>query len=70
MEKSYAHQCIGIEILPQALRAVVVEWKDKKIQINDTFDLPLKSSPPNEENVKPLYIEKTNANLKQAFKMI
>lgn len=60
MEKTYAHQSIGVERHPHVLRAIAIELKDNQIVVDDFFDLPIKSGQPDDEGVKPLYIAEKN----------
>lgn len=60
MEKTYAHQSIGVERHPHLLRAIAIELKDNEILVDDFFDLPIKTGQPDDEGVKPLYIAEKN----------
>lgn len=60
MEKTYAHQSIGVERLAQSLRAIAIELKEKQILVDEFFELPLKIGQPDDEGVKPLYIAEKN----------
>lgn len=60
VENTYAHQSIGVERLPDSIRAIAIEIKDKQLVVDEFFELPLKSGAPNDEGVKPLYIDEKN----------
>lgn len=60
MERTFAHQSIGIERLPHSLRAVAIELKDHQIYVDDCFDFPLKAGQPDEEGIKQIYIAEGN----------
>lgn len=60
MERTYAHQSIGVERHPDVLRAIAIEVKDNEILVDDFFDLPIKMGQADEEGVKPLYIAEKN----------
>lgn len=60
VERTFAHQSIGIERLPHSLRAVAIELKDNQIFVDDCFDIPLKTGQPDEEGIKQIYIAEGN----------